>query len=327
MRVHIIDDWLDALRQLPCYGRLAGHDVTIWNEHEPDPVRLAARIKDAEILVLVRERTPVTEALVSLLPNLRMISSRGHYPHVDIPALTRRGIVFCSETRKDPLSTATCELAFTLILAGLRDLRNQMDSVRAGRWQTQVGRSAAGRVLGLYGYGAVARQVAAYAKAFGMHVWWWASDAGRERAAADGELVADSRAAFFSQSDVISLHQRVVPATRGSVTAQDLALMKPDSLLVNTARAALIEPGALLAALNAGRPGRAALDVFDVEPVLDASDPLIHHPRVIATPHLGFVTEEVLQIAFDSVFAQIEAYGGGQLLNAINPDAWTAGGR
>ncbi len=321
MRVHILDDWFDTLRRLPCYEKLAGHDVTVWTDHEPDPEKLAARMRDAEALVLFRERTRVGEALVAGLPALKLVSQRGQFPHVDVPALTRRGILLCSDTKKDAPSTAASELTFALILGALRDLRAQMDSLRAGRWQAGVGRSARGRLLGLYGYGGIARQVAGYARAFGMEVVWWGSEEGRARAAAAGERVAASRAAFFAEPDVVSLHQRLVPATQGVVTAADLAAMRADAALVNTARAGLIAPGALLAALEAGRPGCAALDVFDVEPVTDPADPLVNHPRVIATPHIGFVTEDELALQFSTVFAQVAAFAAGTPLNAVNPEA------
>lgn len=321
MRVHILDDWFDTLRTLPSFALLDGHDVTVWTDHEPDPVRLAARMRDAEALVLFRERTAVTGALVAGLPALRLVSQRGQYPHVDVAALSARGILLSSDTHRDAPSAAAAELTFALILAALRDLPAQVESARAGRWQSGVGRSARGKRLGLYGYGGIARQVAGFARAFGMKVVFWASEDGRARAAADGATVAATREAFFAESDIVSLHQRLVPATKGSVTAADLAAMGPRSLLVNTARAGLVAPGALLAALEAGRPGGAALDVFDAEPATDPADPLLSHPRVIPTPHIGFVTEEELDLQFATIFAQVAAFAAGDPVNLINPDA------
>ena len=281
-------------------------------------------MRDAEALVLFRERTKVTEALIAGLPALRLVSLRGQYPHVDVPALTARGVLLSSDTRKDAPSAAASELTFALILAGLRDLPTQIASARAGRWQAGVGRSARGRLLGLYGYGGIARQVADYARAFGMEVVWWASEDGRARATADGARIAGSRAAFFAEPDVVSLHQRLVPATKGAITAGDMAMMRPDSILVNTARAGLIAPGALLRALDASRPGRAALDVFDTEPVTDAQDPVVSHPRVVPTPHIGFVTEDELDMQFATIFDQVAAFAAGSPINVVNPDA--AGG-
>lgn len=321
MKVHVLDDWFDTLRRLPSFARLDGHDVTVWTDHEPDPARLAARMRDAEALVLFRERTPVTEALVANLPALRLVSQRGQYPHVDVAALTARHVVLSSDTSRDAPSTAAAELTYALILAALRDIPAQVESARAGRWQAGVGRSAAGRCLGLYGYGGIARRVEGYARAFGMDVVWWASEAGRALAAAEGAQVAASREGFFADSDVVSLHQRLVPATAGGVTAADLALMRTDSILVNTARAGLIAPGALLSALDAGRPGRAVLDVFDTEPVTDPADPILSHPSVIPTPHVGFVTEEELDLQFATVFGQVAAFAEGQPVNVVNPGA------
>jgi D-3-phosphoglycerate dehydrogenase len=321
MRVHILDDWFDTLRHLPSFRRLDGHEVTVWTDHLADPAALAARMRDAEVLVLFRERTRVTEELVAGLPKLRLVSQRSAFPHVDVPALTRRGILLSSDQHSDTPSVAAAELTFALILAALRDLPAQIESARAGRWQAGVGRSAKGRLLGLYSYGRIARRVASYARAFEMDVVWWASEEGRARAAADGERVAESRAAFFAEPDVVSLHQRLVPSTRGTVTADDLARMRPDSVLVNTARAGLIAPGALLTALHAGRPGRAALDVFDAEPVTDPADPVLAHPRVIPTPHIGFVTEDELDLQFATIYDQVVAFAAGQPINVVNPEA------
>ena len=321
MRVHILDDWFDTLRHLQSFRRLDGHDVTVWTDHLTDPAALAARMRDAEALVLFRERTEVTEALVAGLPNLRLVSQRGAFPHVDVAALTRRGILLSSDRHADAPSTAAAELTFALILAALRDLPAQIASARAGRWQAGVGRSARGRLLGLYGYGGIARRVAGYARAFEMEVVWWGSEGGRARAAADGARVAGSRAAFFAGPDVVSLHQRLVSATRASVTAEDLGRMRPDAVLVNTARAGLIAPGALKAALDAGRPRRAALDVFDAEPVTDPGDPVLAHPRVIPTPHIGFVTEDELDLQFATIYDQIAAFAAGRPTNLVNPEA------
>ena len=319
MRVHVLDDWFDTLRGLPSFARLDGHEVTVWTDHEPDPAKLAARMRDAEALALFRERTVVDAALIEGLPNLKLVSLRGQYPHVDLEALARRGITLCSDMHRDAPSTPAAELTFALILSALRDLPAQIDSARAGRWQAGVGRSARGKRLGLLGYGGIARKVAGYARAFGMDVVWWASDDGRARAAADGETVAESRRAFFAESDVVSLHQRLTPATRSGVTADDLSAMRPDAILVNTARAGLIESGALLAALDAGRPGRAAIDVFDAEPVTDPADPLVSHARVIPTPHIGFVTEDELDLQFDAIFGQIADFAAGRPRNVISP--------
>lgn len=246
MKVHILDDWFDTLRGLPCFDLLSGHDVTVWTDHEPDPVKLAYRVKDADCVVLFRERTKVTRALLDHLPNLRLISQRGAYPHVDVDACTDAGVLLCSNKGADGANYAAAELTFALILSAMRQLPQQMASAKAGDWQMGVGRTLRGRRLGLYGYGRIGRAVADYARAFGMDVVWWASEEGRARATADGQQVAASRAAFFADSDVVSLHLRLNAQTRGIVTAEDLACMGPKSVLVNTSRAGLIAPGALL---------------------------------------------------------------------------------
>ena len=322
MKVHILDDWFDTLRGLPCFARLTGHDVTVWTDHVADPARLAERIADAEALVLFRERTAVTRDLLERLPKLRLISQRSVHPHVDLKACTERGVLLCSNMHADTPSHAAAELTWALVLAGMRDLPAQMRSAKEGRWQAGVGKTLRGRAIGLYGYGRIGRAVAGYAKAFGMRVAWWSSEEGRARAAADGETLAESREAFFADSDVVSVHVRLKPATRGIVTGRDLGLMRPDALFVNTSRAGLVEPGALLAALDAGRPGMAAVDVFDAEPMTDASDPLLAHPRLIATPHIGFVTEDELDLQFADIFDQVNAFAKGAPINMINSEAW-----
>ena len=325
MKVHLLDDWFDTLRTLPSFARLAGHDVTVWNDHTEDPDILAARLAGAEALVLFRERTPVTDALLSRLHNLRLISQRSVYPHVDVPACTRHGVLLCSNMHADGHSVAAAELTWTLILACARQLIQQNGSIKAGQWQMGVGQTVAGRRLGLYGDGRIARAVAGYARAFGMNVIWWASEEGRARAQADGQTVAASREAFFADSDFVSLHVRLKPETRGIITARDLALMKPTASFINTSRAGLVVPGALLAALQAGRPGRAGIDVFETEPLADARDPLVHHPTVIATPHIGYVTEDELDTQFADIYDQINAYAAGTPIHMINPEVWSGG--
>lgn len=323
MRVHILDDWFDTLRGLPSFAQLDGHEVTIWTDHVTDERVLSDRLDKAEALVLFRERTPVTAGLLQNLPKLRLISQRSVYPHVDVPACTQHGVLLCSNMHSDTPSHAAAELTWGLILAAMRQIPQQMASLRAGHWQMGVGKTLRGRVLGLYGYGRIARAVAGYARAFGMQVLWWASDDGRARALADGEAVAESRAAFFAASDVVSLHVRLKPATRGIIGPADFAAMRPGAVFVNTSRAGLVQPGALLAALNAGRPGMAALDVFDAEPLVDATDPLVSHPNVVATPHIGYVTEDELDLQFADIYDQINAYAAGAPIHMVNPEVWT----
>lgn len=320
MKVHILDDWFDTLRGLPCFDMLAGHDVTVWTDHEPDPEALAARVQEAEVLVLFRERTRITADLLDRLPNLRLISQRSVYPHIDVDACTRNGVTLCSNMHGGTPSYAAAELTLTLMLASHRQIPQQVASIRAGNWQMGVGRTLRGRTLGLYGYGRIAGAVAGYAEALGMQVQWWASEAGRARAEADGARVADSRAEFFATSDIVSLHVRLKPDTRGIITAADLAAMQPRSLLINTSRSGLIAQGALEAEIARGRI-HAAVDVFDAEPLRDTAHPLLTHPNVLPTPHIGYVTEDEFDLQFTDIFEQVNAFADGAPIHVINPEA------
>ncbi len=320
MNVTILDDYHDTVRTLPSFAKLAAHKVTIWNDHVQDVDALAELLKDTEALVLIRERTKIRSPLLDRLPKLRLISQRSVWPHIDIDACTRLGIVVSSNMHADTPSYATAELTWGLILAAMRQLPQQVAALKAGRWQIGVGTTLRGKTLGLYGWGRIAHAVAAYARAFGMNVIVWARESSRERARQEGFAVADSKAAFFEQSDVLSLHMRLVDATRHIVTADDLARMKPTALLVNTSRAPLIAPGALVAALRAGRPGLAAVDVYEQEPLTDPADPLLQLPNVVATPHIGYVTREEYELQFSDIFDQIVAYAAGTPTNVVNPD-------
>lgn len=318
MKVHILDDWFDTLRGLPCFDKLARHDLTVWTDHEPDPVKLAARVAEAECLVLFRERTRVGAELLGPLSALRLISQRSVYPHVDVEACTANGVLLCSNMHGGAPSYAAAEMTLALILASYRQIPQQVASLKAGAWQMGVWRTLRGRTLGLYGYGRIAGAVAGYARALGLKVQWWGSEAGRARARADGEVVADSRAAFFATSDIVSLHVRLKPETRGLITADDLASMGPRSLLVNTSRSGLIAPGVLEGEIARGRI-HAAVDVYDSEPMVDTHSILATHPNVLATPHIGFVTEDEFDLQFSDIFDQINAYGDGAPIHMINP--------
>jgi D-3-phosphoglycerate dehydrogenase len=321
MNVTILDDWFDTLRTLPCFEKLRDHAVTIWNDHVEDEDGLAERLRATDALVLIRERTAIRGTLLQRLPKLRLISQRSVYPHVDVAACTRLGVILSSSMHEGTPSYAAAELTWALVLAAARQLSQQIASLKAGTWQIGVGRTLRGKTLGIFGYGRIGAVVAGYGKAFGMQVLVWAREASRARAAADGHEIAIGKSALFQSSDVLSLHMRLVPVTRGIVTREDLERMKPDALLVNTSRAGLIEPGALLAALPAGRPGMAALDVFDKEPVRDPADPLLALPNVIATPHIGYVTRDEFNLQFSDVFDQIVAYAAGAPINVVNPEA------
>lgn len=322
MKISILDDYFDTLRTLACFRKLDGHEVTVWNDHTQDVDALAARLKDAEVLVLIRERTQIRAPLLERLDALRLISQRSVYPHIDIEACVRRGVIVSSNQHAGTPSYAAAELTWGLILAGMRQIPQQMQSLRAGHWQIGVGDSLRGKTLGIYGYGRIGGAVAGYGKAFGMKVLVWAREASLERARADGYAAARSKREFFESCDVLSLHMRLVKETRGVVGAEDLACMQPAALLVNTSRAALIAPGVLVEALRAGRPGRAALDVYEEEPLHDTDHPLLKLDNVVCTPHIGYVTRDEYEIQFSDVFDQILAYAAGKPINVVNPEVF-----
>ncbi len=318
IKISILDDYFDTVRTLRCFDKLRGHEVVVWNDHVDDIDVLAARLADTEALVLIRERTKVGGALLDRLPKLRLISQRSVYPHIDIEACTRLGIVVSSNMHAGTPSYATAELTWGLLLAVIRQIPQQAAALKAGIWQTGVGRSLRGLTLGIYGYGRIGETVAGYGRAFAMNVVVWAREASRARALADGYAPASSRESFFAECDVVSLHVRLVDGTRGTVTASDLGRMKPTALLVNTSRAGLIEPGALVRALELGRPGMAAVDVFEQEPVLGGSHPLVGMDNVVCTPHIGYVTREEYELQFSDIFDQITAFCGGSPINVVN---------
>ena len=320
VKVTILDDYFDTLRTLACFSKLAQHEVTIWTDHVQDVDQLAGRLAETEALVLIRERTEIRTALLERLPKLLLISQRSVSPHIDVDTCTRLGIVVSSDLHQGSASIATAELTWGLVIAGMRRIPQQVASMKLGHWQDGVGRSLVSKSLGIYGYGRIGRVVAGYGRAFGMDVTFWASEDSRRRAAADGASVAPSRAAFFEQSDVVSLHLRLADATRGIVTRSDLDRMKQTALLVNTSRAGLVEPGALLEALRAGRPGMAALDVYEKEPVTDIEDPLLRMDNVICTPHIGYVTTDEWELQFSEIFDQVNAFAAGAPTNVVNPD-------
>jgi D-3-phosphoglycerate dehydrogenase / 2-oxoglutarate reductase len=321
MKVTILDDWFDTLRTLDCFRKLAGHDVTVWNDHVEDTDALAERLKDTEALVLIRERTAIREPLIRRLPKLRLISQRSVYPHIDVEACTRQRIVISSGQHLDAPSYAAAELTWALILAAMRQIPQQVESLRIGRWQMGVGQTLRGKTLGIYGYGRIGAAVAGYGKAFGMRVLVWAREASRQRAAADGYEAAATKEAFLQQCDVLSLHLRLVDATQSIVTAADLARLKPGALFVNTSRAGLVEPGALVAGLRAGSPAAAAVDVYEEEPLLDTGHPLLNMPNVVCTPHIGFVTRQEYEVQFADIFDQVNAFANGKPINVVNPQA------
>ena len=318
MNIAILDDEFDTVRTLDCYAQLAAHTVTIWREHSKDTAALAARLRDAEAIVRLRERTPIRAELIARLPNLKMLTLNGPYPHVDLEACSAHGVVLCAG--KPRPSSATPELTWGLIISAMRQIPQQMASLQRGRWQSALGLGLPGRRLGVWGYGRIGRQVAGFGRAFGMRVQIWSRESGLALAREDGYEAAASREALFEESDVLSLHVRLNAQTRGMVTAADLARMKPDALWVNSSRAELVQPGALLHALRAGRPGYAAVDVYDHEPVLGASDPLLGMANVLCTPHLGYVERDNYEQYFGDAFDNILAYAAGAATRVVNTE-------
>jgi D-3-phosphoglycerate dehydrogenase len=324
MKISILGDYFDTIRTLDCFQKLKGHEIKIWNDHTDDLDLLAQRLADTDALVLIRERTRVPGALLERLPRLKLISQRSVYPHIDIDSCTRLGIVVSSNMHAGTSSYSTAELTWGLIIAAMRQIPQQVAALQSGIWQTGVGRSLRGLTLGVYGFGRIGETIAGYGKAFGMDVLIWSSEASRARARIAGYLTAPSREMFFADSDVVTLHLRLVDATRGIVTASDLAGMKTTALLVNTSRAGLIEPGALVRALVLGRPGMAAVDVFEREPVTGGNHPLLAMVNALCTPHIGYVTRDEYEIHFADIFDQIVAFCEGRPINVVNPTVLTS---
>ncbi len=303
MNIVIPDDYQDAVRHLDCFAKLAGHQVTIYHDTVKDLDALAQRFQDADALVLIRERTQITDALLARLPRLQQIAQTGRgTTHIDLDACARRGILVTTGSGS-PIAPA--ELTWALVMSAMRHIPDEVAHLRAGGWQATLGRALRGRTLGVWGYGKIGALVAGYGRAFTMRVVIWGREGSLTRAAADGFAVASSREQLFEESDVLTLHLKLSKETRGIVTGTDLARMKPDALLVNTSRAELLERDALLAALRAGRPGFAAVDVYEDEPAIH--DPLVALPNVIATPHLGYVEKDSYELYFGEAFDALAA--------------------
>lgn len=317
MQVIIPDDYQDAVRGLSCFSKLAGYSVTIFHDTVKEIDALAERLRPAEALVLIRERTRIGEALLARLPRLKLISQTGKgTAHIDLDACTRRGIVVSAGTGSP---YAPAELTWALVLAALRHIPQEVVRLCAGQWQATIGTGLRGRTLGIWGYGKIGSLVASYGRAFAMDVLAWGREGSLSRARADGFATAADRRSLFEQADVLSLHLKLTGETRGIVTAADLARMKTDALIVNTSRAELIEPGALETALRAGRPGFAAVDVFEEEPVLGAGHPLLAMENALCTPHLGYVERDSYEIYFGQAFDQVVAFAAGRPIHVVNP--------
>jgi D-3-phosphoglycerate dehydrogenase len=315
MHIVISDDYQDCIRHLACFSKLAGHTVEIFNDTVSDTPALAKRFAKAEAIVLTRERTVITRELLDQLPNLKVISQTGKIAsHVDLQACKEKGVVVMDGRGS---GAATAELNMLLILAALRKFVEEVTRLKSGHWQGYLGDQLSGKVLGVYGYGRIGKRVCALAQAFGAKPLVWGRSSSLEQAKQDGYAVADSKEAFFQDSDIVNLQLRLNDETRGIVTATELALMKPTAILVNASRAELIEPGALEAALVKGYPGYAAVDVYESEPILGANHPLLQLPNCLCTPHIGFVERENYEAYFGIAFDNINAYQAGAPQNQV----------
>lgn len=321
MRITILDDYQDAVRQLDCFKILDGHDVQILKQSYSDPALLAEKLSDTEALVLIRERTQITEHLLSHLPRLKLISQTGKISnHLDL-AVCSRFRVAVAEGMGSPIAPA--ELTWLLIMNALRGLPKALSDMDKGLWQTNIGECVSGKTIGIWSYGKIGKRIAQYARAFGAQVIVWGSENSREEAVKDGFLAATSKSDFFHFSDVVTLHLRLVPATRGIVKLEDLRSMKPTALFVNTSRAELVEEGALLTALETGVPGMAAVDVYESEPIFDPNYPLLLLPNVLCTPHIGYVEKNGYERLFRLAFENIVAFSEGNPQHIANPEVLT----
>ena len=318
MRIGIPDDYADVVRTLACFGKTAGHEVSIWTDAAGDLDGLAERLKGVEALVMFRERTPITAELVARLPALKLITISGPYPNIDVAACTARGVAIAAAANRPTM--ATPELTWGLIMSAMRHIPEEVARLKAGGWQRQMGRVLHGKTLGVLGYGRIGKVVAGYGRAFGMRVQVWSRERGQAEARAAGFEIAGGLDALFGQADVLSVHLRLTPETRGMITGALLARMSATSLFVNTSRSELVEGGALVAALKAGRPGSAAIDVFDQEPIIGARDPLLSLPNALCTPHLGFVALDPLEEYFADQFDRVLAFAAGKPVDVINPE-------
>jgi D-3-phosphoglycerate dehydrogenase len=320
MKIAVLDDYQGVARTLPSFAKLAGCDVTVWTDHVEDDV-LAQRLADTDALILIRERTPITAGLLARLPRLRLISQFGTVPHIDLQACARHGVTVCSRIVPGGPSYATAELTWGLILAATRRIPQEAQSLKDGHWQSPlaVGRKLRGLTLGVFGFGRIGGVVAEYGRAFGMDVLVWGREATLQQAREKGWAAAPDQRELFRRADVLTVHVGLTAANRGIIKQDDLLAMKPDALFVNTSRAQLVESGALVSALQAGRPGFAAVDVFEHEPMLEREHPLLNMTNVIATPHIGYAEREGLAVMFDTMVDQVLAFARGEPINVLAP--------
>lgn len=318
MKIVIPDDYQNVISSLNCFSLLAGHEIKIYHDEPENREELIKRFHDADALVLTRERTAIDDDLLTHLPNLKVISQTGKVAaHLDVSACTKYHVAVV-EGRGSPIAPA--ELAWALIMNSCRQLVPAINAFYAGDWQINLGGRLAGKTLGIWGYGKIGARLARYAKAFDMDVCIWGSEKSRIKAVEDGYQSAQSKEEFFRQCDIISLNLRLVDATKGIVKLDDLLLMKSDALLVNISRAELIEPDALIKAIEAGRPGFAALDVFEKEPIFNKESPYLNYPNILCTPHLGYVEQESYELYFRIAFENLLSFFAGENEGLVNPD-------
>ena len=320
MKIAVLDDYQDAFRKTQCFAKLQGHEFVVYTDSEKDPVKLGKRLDGCDAVVLTQQRSFMPRVVIENLPaSVKLLAQTGpRVPHIDAAACTERGIVISASGGGN--SSPTVELTWALILASVRNLPAEINNMQQGRWQSTAGIGLQGKTLGVYAFGKIGSAVARVGKAFGMKVVCWGRDGSTAKARAEGFDVAASREAFFAQSDIVTLHLPLNKETRGLITAADLALMKPAARIVNSSRAPIIAEGALVDALKKGRPGFAAIDVYESEPVLNREHPLISMPNVICTPHLGYVTWETYELYYSAVVDNILAYAAGTPANVANPE-------
>lgn len=319
MKVAVLDDYQDAVRHLRCFSRVQQHDVVVFTDNVKGVDRLAARLHDATAIVLMRERTRVTREVLERLPNLKLLSQTGRgVAHVDLDACTRHGVIVSAADVSNP--SAPAELTWALILASLRHVPYEVKRLKEGYWQSTLGVGLRGKTLGVFGLGRIGRLVAEAGRAFGMQILVWGRQSSLDTAGELGYSVAGSKRALFENADVLSLHVTLNDKTRGIVSLDDLLAMKETALLVNTSRAELISAGALVQALREGRPGYAAVDVYEEEPVLGAAHPLLGMDNALCTPHLGVVEETTYELYFGIAFDQVNAFAAGKPINVLNSE-------
>jgi D-3-phosphoglycerate dehydrogenase len=317
MKIAVIDDYQGAFAKTKAYPKLKGHDVVVYNDTEKDPSKLAERLKEAEVVVLTQQRSAFPRSVIERLPKLKMISQTGKNAyHIDLAAAAEKGIVVSAGGGSSPNPTA--ELTWAIILAGLRNIPEEVQRLKDGKWQGSVGIGLKDKTLGVYAFGRIGSIVAGVGRAFGMKVVALGREASTAKAREAGYEVAASREAFFESADIVTLHVPLNKDTRGIVTAQDLARMKPSAMIVNTSRSPIIAQGALEEALAKGRPGYAAIDVFDSEPMTDPNHPLLKMKNVLCTPHLGYVEERVYEGIYGVAVDQIVAFAEGKPINVVS---------